>query len=59
MAIKLSLSQKVLNLLKLNLLKKLVFQNVKSNFINYVKAGLVINNLFPTAKLGKLDDVQM
>lgn len=31
----------------------------KATFNNYVKAGLVINNLFPTAKLGKLDDVQM
>ena len=31
----------------------------KATFDNYVKAGLVINNLFPTAKLGKLDDVQM
>ena len=31
----------------------------KATFNNYLKAGLVINNLFPTAKLGKLDDVQM
>ncbi|MBI1705123.1 integrase, partial [Lactobacillus crispatus] len=31
----------------------------KATFDNYVKAGKVIDNLFPTAKLGKLDDVQM
>lgn len=31
----------------------------KATFNNYVKAGQVIDNLFPTAKLGKLDDVQM
>lgn len=31
----------------------------KATFNNYVKAGQVIDALFPTAKLGKLDDVQM
>ena len=31
----------------------------KATFNNYVKAGQVIDKLFPTAKLGKLDDVQM
>ncbi|MDO4912505.1 MAG: site-specific integrase [Lactobacillus sp.] len=31
----------------------------KATFNNYVKAGQVIDNLLPTAKLGKLDDVQM
>lgn len=31
----------------------------KATFDNYVKAGKVIDKLFPTAKLGKLDDVQM
>ena len=31
----------------------------KATFNNYEKAGQVIDKLFPTVKLGKLDDVQM
>ncbi|MEW1575640.1 hypothetical protein AB0T30_06745, partial [Lactobacillus crispatus] len=50
---------KEINLRNHSSLHKLFYSLRKATFDNYVKAGKVIDNLFPTAKLGKLDDVQM